>query len=187
MRKLIMVNLSSVDGCYAGDDGNVDWHNADDEVMEYCVEVLKGVDTILFGRVTYELYESYWPLVLSDPDAPKYDRIAAQRLSEVRKIVYSSSKKQSFWQNSEFHSTFDPEMIRRLKRQNRSDILVAGSGTIVHELTNYGLIDEYQFIVAPVILGAGRRIFGYAPQIELKNARTRLFNSGHLLVVYQKA
>lgn len=187
MRKLIMVNLSSVDGCYAGDDGNVDWHNADDEVMEYCVEVLKGIDTMLFGRVTYELYESYWPLVLDSPDSAEHDRAVARMLGGARKIVYSKSKKDSFWKNSELHSAFDPEEIRQLKKQDGKDMLICGSGTIVHELTNHGLIDEYQFIVAPVILGAGRRIFGYAPQIELKNARTRLFDSGHLLVVYQKA
>jgi dihydrofolate reductase len=187
MRKLIMLNLASVDGCYAGADGNVDWHNPDEEVMEYCNGVLNGIDTMLFGRITYELYESYWPLVLDNPDAPEYDRVAARRLGEVRKIVYSKSKKESFWRNSELRSTFDPEEIKRLKKQDGKDMLICGSGTIVHELTNHGLIDEYQFIVTPVILGAGRRIFGYAPQIELKNARARLFNSGHLLVVYQKA
>lgn len=187
MRKLIMLNLASVDGCYAGADGNVDWHNTDDEIMEYCVEVLKDVDTMLFGRVTYELYESYWPLVLADPDVSEHERTAARMLGGLRKIVYTRSKKQSFWENSELRGALDPTEIRQLKEQDGKDILVGGSGTIVHQLTSFGLIDEYQFIVIPVILGAGRQIFGYAPQIELKNVKTKNFNSGNLLLVYQKA
>lgn len=187
MRKLIMLNLASVDGFYAGTDGNVDWHNADDEIMEYCNEVLKSVDTILFGRVTFELYESYWPMILANPDSPESDRIAARRMGEARKIVYSRSKKQPFWHNSELRNVLDPAEIRRLKEQDGKDILVAGSGTIVHQLTSFGLIDEYQLIVVPVILGVGKPLFGNAPQTELKDARSKTFNSGVMLLVYQKA
>src|SRR5690606_36651989 len=127
---------------------------------EYGIDMLNSVDTMLFGRVTYDLYESYWSQALTNPVTPENERIAARRIEKIRKIVFSKSKRQPYWQNSELRDTLDPQEIRQLKEQRGKDIVICGSGTIVHQLTDLGLIDEHRFIVVPVILGAGKQLFG---------------------------
>lgn len=187
MRKIIVLAMTSVDGYFAGTDGNLDWQNADEEFMRYGIKVLDGADTMLFGRVTYDFYESYWPQALDNPGVPDIDRIAAKRINKLRKIVFSTSKKQPYWQNSEVRGEIDPDEIQQLKEEGGKDIVICGSGTIVRQLTGLGLIDEYQLVAVPVILGAGKQLFGSVPQTGLKSIRAKRFDSGNQLVVYQKS
>lgn len=148
--------------------------------------MLQGVDTILFGRVTYDLFESYWPKALADPATSDDDRTVAKAVDDARKIVFSGSKQQSDWRGTEFRSDIDPEEIEQLKEQDGKDIVIYGSGTIVRALTDLGLIDEYRLMVNPVVLGEGKSLFQGVRQATLRHLGTKDFASGNVLLTYQK-
>jgi dihydrofolate reductase len=186
MGKIVMFNMVSVDGYFAGEDGNIDWHVVDDEFNKYAVETLKNIDTILFGRLTYQLFESFWPIALKDPKTGQEDRVIAQAIDDATKIVFSTTLDQVTWNNSKLCNYIVPEDIEKLKQKDGKDIVIYGSGMIVRELTNLGLIDEYRFMVAPVILGKGKSLFENVNKKNLKLAETREFkSSGNVLLSYR--
>lgn len=187
MRKIKVFNMVSADGYFAGSDGNIDWHVVDDEFNKYAVEVLKNVDTILFGRVTYDLFESYWPGALTDPATGKDDLAIAKSIDDATKIVFSKKHKDLKWRNSRLLTEINAPEIQALKEQPGKDIIIYGSGTIVQQLTNLGLIDEYNLMVAPVILGAGKSMFAGVNQTALKLLSTKTFHNGNVLLTYQKS
>jgi dihydrofolate reductase len=185
MRKIVVFNLVSVDGYYAGADGNIDWHVTDLEFDQYATESAQWYDTILLGRVTYELFAGYWPKALVDPATSKEDRVVAQFLDEVRKIVFSKNLTKAEWKNTEVWSEVEPDAIERLKQQDGKDIVVYGSGTIVQQLANLRLIDQYKLMVNPVILGDGNSMYARVPQTKLKLLDVRPFKlSGNVLLTY---
>jgi dihydrofolate reductase len=171
MRKLVMWNQVSADGYFAGPDGNLDWVVADDAFDQDVQQGIEGsgtgpdADTVLFGRKTYEQFAAFWPHAL-DPDArdphdPEQPispamRAMALMLNEATKLVFSKTLGQVTWTNAELRRELDPREIETLKAQPGNDIMIFGSGSVVSQLTQHGLIDEYQFIVMPVLLGGGR-------------------------------
>lgn len=187
MRKLIMFNMVSVDGFYAATDGHIDWHATDDEFDRYAVESNKDTDTILFGRMTYQLFESYWPKALKDPATSEDDRQVAQFIQDATKIVFSKSLRETpTWNKTELKSEVDVEYIKKLKNSDGKNIVIFGSGTIVQFLANEGLIDTYKLMVNPVILGKGKTLFKDAKKLELKLVDSRRFEtSGNVLLEYQ--
>jgi len=186
MRKVVMVNLVSVDGFFAGSDGNLDWHVVDDEFNRAAVEMIMRFDTILFGRVTYQLFEGYWPKAATDPSTSKEDRMIANKINEMTKAVFSRTLPHVDWENARLIKGDIAEEVRKLKQQPGKDIVIYGSGTIVQQLTNLGLIDEYQVMVNPVILGEGKPLFqNMQDMLNLKLASTRLFESGNVLLNYE--
>ncbi|HEV8340242.1 MAG TPA: dihydrofolate reductase family protein [bacterium] len=185
MRKIIMFNLVSVDGFFAGPDGNIDWHVVDDEFNKAAVEMIKPFDTIVFGRVTYQLFESYWPNAAKDPATSKEDRIIANKINEMNKIVFSKTLTGVQWENARLLKEIVPEELARMKQESGKDMVIYGSGTIVRQLTNLGLVDEYRVLVNPVVLGKGKPLFTDVNRVNLRLVGTKTFSSGNVLLDYQ--
>ena len=168
-----------------GEDGNIDWHVVDDDFNKAAVEMTARFDTMLFGRVTYELFEGFWPTAADDPDVSADDKIIADRINAWNKYVFSRSLTKVTWNNAELVKDDLVNKVRELKAQSGSDIVIYGSGTIVSQLTDAGLIDEYQLMVNPVILGKGKSLFKDAQMRSMKRTGVREFASGNVLLTYE--
>lgn len=194
MRKIKMFNQVSADGFFAAPDGNLDWVTSDDEVGKTAMAG-GGIDTVLFGRKTYEMFASFWPKVLEeksdtapDPHAPgkrsKTMRQMAEWLTETQKIVVSRSLTDPTWKNTRVIRDLSLRAIEAMKQEPGKDLILFGSGSIVQQLTRAGLIDEYQFVVSPILLGAGKNLLADAPKRSLALAESKSFDSGVVLLRY---
>jgi dihydrofolate reductase len=186
MRKIVVFNLVSVDGLFADTKGEIDWHNYDDEMGAHSVEQLKSLGALIFGRTTYELMASYWPT----PDGVKSEPVVAGIMNTLPKIVFSETLKGvedgPLWKNVTVFHEIKPEEIIKMKEHEGGDIAIFGSGTIVQQFTNLGLIDEYRLIVNPLILGNGKPLFrDMKNKLNLKLLNTRVFKNGNVLLCYQ--
>jgi dihydrofolate reductase len=179
-----MFNFVTVDGYYAGSDGNIDWHPVDDEFNSFAVDFIDKCDTALFGRVTYDLFAGFWPTAASNPNFTSDDHTIANALNSMRKIVVTHNPLDSDWQNTETWLDVDAGKIKELKQQDGKNIVIYGSGTIVKQLTELGLIDEYHIIIAPVILGSGKSLFKGNAQKQLELTETKAFTAGNVLLTY---
>lgn len=184
MRKVVMFNSVSIDGYYAGPNGEIDWFIHDPEVNKAAHEMMNP-DTVLFGRVTYQMFESYWPLVAKNPNAPEGARSMANELNQMTKVVFSKTQKEVTWENSKLFNGNLADEVRKLKEDQGSDITIFGSGMIVQQLVNEGLIDEYLLAVTPVIVGAGKSLFKDVKKNKLELLETRNFRSGIVLLHYR--
>ncbi len=190
MRKIIFSINTTLDGFFEGPHHELDWSVADDELHDFFVTLLKSVDLILFGRVTYEMMLDYWPYAPSDPKATAGMKRFAHSLNPKRKIVYSKTMNQSGpniegWRNAEVVRTFDPQAIREMKGQPGGDILLDGASLAKAFIQN-DLVDEFQLVVHPVAIGQGTRVF--AGIEEAKNLHfqwIRQFNCGAVALCYE--
>ncbi|MDY9926918.1 dihydrofolate reductase family protein [Methanosarcina sp.] len=189
MRKIIMFNRISVDGFFAGPNGEIDWFIADHELDKALHEMgepdMDSPDTVLLGRVTYQLFESFWPKVAADPESPEEARVIANELNQMTKVVFSKTLKEVSWQNTRLVKGNVIGEVSRLKQEKGSDILIFGSGTIVQQLADEGLIDEYLLAVTPVVLGTGKPLFKDVKKLNLKLLETKKFKSGNVLLHYE--
>lgn len=183
MRKLLVFNLITVDGFFAGPHGEIDWHNYNDEISAFSTKQMKTLGMLMFGRTTYEIMASYWPT----PSGIKSEPIVAKIMNSIPKIVFSKTLQDiqdgSVWKHVRVFSDIQPEKIIKLKEQKDKDIAIFGSGTIVQALTRYGLIDEYRLMVNPLSLGKGKPLF--TEKINFKLTKTKKFKNGNVLLVYQ--
>jgi dihydrofolate reductase len=185
MRKIIVFNRISLDGYFADADGNThNWFITDPEVDKAAHEMMQP-DTVLFGRLTYQIFESFWPGASEDPLSPEEVRIIAEELNEMTKIVFSETLNDVKWKNSILIKNNLPAEIRKLKMENGSDIVIFGSGTIAKQLTDEKLVDEYILVVTPVILGSGISFFKDVKKLSLKLLETRSFKSGNVMLHYK--
>src|SRR5258705_12114515 len=160
MRKIIMFNRVSIDGFFAGPNGEShEWFVIDPEVDKASREIAGEADTVLFGRVTYKLFEAHWPKAEKDPSASKEEKAVANELKKMSKIVFSKTLEEVSWENSKLVNGDLADEARKLKKEDGAGMLIFGSGTIVQQLTAEGLIDEYLFVLTPAILGAGKSLF----------------------------
>lgn len=191
MRKIVVFNLISLDGFFAGEDGNIDWHNVDDEFNKFAVEQTQTFGAIIFGKTTYKLFEEFWPGAVNDPKMSPEDREIAKTIDDMEKIVFSKSLQEVTWKNSKLFHDIDPEEVRKWKSHSTSpgsndkDMVIFGSGTIVQQFVNLGLIDEYRLLVNPIILGKGKPMFKDVEQVKLKLINTRTFGNGNVLFTYE--
>jgi len=184
MRKLSVFNFITLHGYVAGPNGDISWHRHGAEENAYAAEGLKAGSTLLFGRVTYEMMAGYWPT----PMAIKNDPIIAEGMNMADKIVFSRTMKKAGWNNTRLVKDNIAEEIRKMKQKPGKDMTVLGSGSIVTQFAEQGLIDEYQFMVDPVALGDGTPIFkGITHKLDLKLTSTRTFKSGVVLLCYEPA
>jgi len=182
MRRLKVFNLVTLDGYFAGADGDISWHRVDDEFRELADKAANSGNTLLFGRITYELMASYWP----SPEALRDDPVVAGRMNSSEKIVFSRSLEKVDWYNCRLVRGELLHEVRRLKAGSGSDLTVLGSGSIVAQLAAAELIDEYQLLLNPVALGQGRSLFeGIGNQLEFRLTETRRFGNGNLLLCYE--
>lgn len=185
MRKIVVFNLISVDGYFAATDGNLDWHVVDPEFDTWAAKSIEEYDTALFGRTTYELFAGFWPGAIADPGTSAQDWVVAKALDKMTKIVFSTTLKKVGWHNSQILNEIDAQVISELKQQPGKSIVVYGSGTVVTQLAALGLVDEYRFMVSPVVLGEGRRMFGQIAKTDLKLLSSKPFSSGNVLLIYE--
>jgi dihydrofolate reductase len=174
--------MVSLDGYIAGPNGELDWHIVEEEFVKYAEEMLHSADTILFGRVTYEMMAAYWP----KPGPIKDDPIVADKMNSLAKIVFSKTLDSVEWENSTLIKENVAGEVKKLKAQAGKDILILGSGSIVTYLTEMYLIDEFRIIVNPVILGDGKPQFNKnLTTKQLKLTDIRRLNSGVVILYYQ--
>lgn len=185
MRKLGMYNFVTLNGFYKGPQGDISWarHN-DPEAHEFAVENSKSDSILIFGRVTYQMMAGFWPSSM----ALENDPVMAKSMNESEKIVFSNTLDKAEWNNTTLIKGDVVEEIKKLKQMPGPDMTILGSGSIVSQLAQHGLIDEYQYMVYPVAIGEGTPIFkGVSGQLNLKLTKTRTFKSGAVLLCYQPA
>ena len=200
MRRIVAYNNVSADGYFSAPDGNLNWVNHDPEIERAGADASKqhGPGTLLFGRRTYEQFESFWPHVLNDsPTAPDPHhpgraspemREFAVSINEATKIVWSKSRKDVTWKNSRLLREFDPREVERMKQESGTDMMIFGSGSIASQLTAHRLIDEYQFIVSPLLLGSGKSLIrDVAKSLKLDLIDASSYKSGNVMLRYAPA
>lgn len=193
MRRIVMINWVSVDGFFAGPNGEIDWMVRDPEVDKALREpgpgetasTAAGPGTMLLGHTTYTLFENSWPPIARDPNAPEALHKLAEEINQMTKLVFSKTRQEVTWENSRlFHGNLIEE-VKKLKQEDGTDIIIFGSGTIVQQLTGEGLIDEYLMVVTPVVLGKGKPLFKDVNKLNLRLLQARDFKSGNLLLRYR--
>lgn len=184
MRPIIAQTVISLDGCFEGPAREIDWHHVDEGYTEYAANLLASVDGILFGRVTYQLMVDYWPTAL----AKEKDPVIAEKMNSLPKTVFSRTLTHTEWENTTLVNSDLIETIKVRKQEIGKPLVVLGSGMLVKELTKHRLIDEYQLMVNPVLLGSGNRLFDErSEKLQLKLVESRTFSSGNILLRYQLA
>ena len=198
MRTITMFNQLSADGYFAAPDGSLDWVQSDSEIHEDAQEGMPHADLILFGRRTYQMFEKFWPHALDESanvqgvhGANRQDpaiRAMAVFLNETPKLVFSRTLKNVTWKNSRVIPEFDPAEITALKQQEGKHILIMGSGSIVSQLTQHSLIDEYHFVFCPILLGSGQLLIHDVTKRNKLNLRdVRSTKLGNVLIRYTRA
>jgi dihydrofolate reductase len=184
MGKLNVFNLVTLDGYFTGENGDISWHNVDKEFGELAEKNSNSGNTLLFGRVTYELMASYWPTA----EAKRNDPVVAEGMNKASKIVFSRKLDRADWDNTRLVKGNMVEEVRKLKQQSGNDLTLLGSGNIISQLTQQRLIDEYQILLVPVALGRGRTMFeGIKDRLFLRLVSTRTFGNGNILLDYVPA
>lgn len=196
-RQIVLFDRISADGYFADAHGTLDWVVPDEALDAAGAEAMPEADTILFGRKTYDMFEGFWPQALKngeDAANPHGEGAApamaamARWIHDATKLVFSRRRKKVTWANSRLMGAFDPAAIRALKKQKGKDIMIFGSGSVASLLTEHGLIDEYQLIVNPVLLGEGKSLIrGAARGQRLKLVEAKAFPSGNVRLRYAKA
>ena len=183
--KLTVTMWLSLDGFIAGPGGELDWILGDDEMSDYEINLISQVDTLLLGRKTYEEFYAYW----SEKGPPKdgWEKIFAKKINALHKIAISKTLEKAEWNDSEIVSGVATEKIEKLKEDSKKGILIYGSASIVQQLGNLGLIDEYQLLVHPVLLSQGRKLFEDVNKTGLKLLSSKAFKSGVMVLTYQPA
>ena len=198
MRRILMFNHVTADGYFAGSDGSLNWVVPDEEIDTAAVQRMHTIDTILLGRRTYELFEAYWPHALTDSETAADPHDSSRRsstlrdmavwINEAKKLVFSRTLKNVGWKNTRILPEIDPRAIEAMKREQGKDMIVFGSGSVVLELTRHGLIEEYQFVLNPVLLGEGRRLLeGLSKGAKLELRESRQYPSGNVVLRYERA
>jgi dihydrofolate reductase len=179
MRKIISFMHISLDGFVAGPNGEMNWIKVDEEIFDHVGKRISETDTALYGRVTYEMMENYWPAAGDQPDASKHDIEHSRWYKKADKIVLSKTMKGMNLPNTKIISDNLVEKINEIKKQAGTEIALFGSPTATHSLIQAGLIDGYWLFVNPIILGQGIPLFtGIKDKIKLNLLSTRQFKCG---------
>jgi dihydrofolate reductase len=185
MGKLMVFNSISLDGYFVDMKGDMGFANNSTPDAEWEAFVNGNASgsagTMVFGRITYDLMASFWPT----PIAAHSNPVVAQRMNASRKVVFSRTMDKAAWINTRLVKEDLPGEIRRMKQEDGEGLVIFGSGSIVSQLTQCALIDEYQFIVVPIVLGKGRSMFaGIKGKLSLKLKQTRSFANGNVWLSY---
>jgi dihydrofolate reductase len=183
MRKVIYAINLTVDGCCDHTKQSVD-----EEKLEYFTQLTREAGLQVFGRKTYQLMVPYWPDVAKNQSSTRADKAFADAFESTRKVVFSRSLDSAEDGNTRIVSTNLRDEILRLKQEEGKDILVGGVD-IPSQLMELGLVDEYRFVVGPVIAGEGRRLFegvSLPEKLQLNLIETKIFKSGSVALRYWK-
>jgi len=187
MRKIVLFMHVSLDGFVAGPNGEMDWINVNEELFEYAGNQTDQADMALYGRVTYQMMDSYWPTAADQPGASKHDIQHSTWYNQVVKVVLSKTMKGADLKNTRIISENVTEEISKLKQETGKNILIFGSPTAVHTLMQENLIDEFWLLVNPVLLANGIPLFkDLKSMVKLRLATTKAFASGVVCLQYYK-
>ena len=180
---LRIYNFITLNGYFKGPEGDISWHIHGAEENSYAADMLRKGDILLFGRITYELMASYWPTEY----AVKNDPLVAEGMNMAEKIIFSKTLEKTEWNNTRLIKGNIIDEIKKLKQISERNMTILGSGSIVNQFAENGLIDEFQFMVDPVILGSGTPLFKtISKSFGLKLTGTRVFKSGVILLNYER-
>jgi dihydrofolate reductase len=179
VKKLFFFMMTTANGFYERGPWEIDWHNTDEEFNEFAIAQLEQMDTLVFGRRTYEGMARYWPT----PEAIASDPIVASKMNSIAKIVVSKTLDRVDWSNTTL--VRDVDAIATLKAGPGRDAIVMGSSDLAISLAARDLIDEYRLMVNPIALGAGKPVLhGLPSDLGLQLLRTRTFKNGNVLLSY---
>lgn len=183
MRKIIVSNYVTLDGFFEGENHAIDWFIWDTTMAEYSKEILHSIDTILFGRVTYELMAGFWPA----PEAETAeDPEITNAMNNLQKIVFFNTLEKAEWNNTKLVRGKAEEEVIKLKKQEGKDMVIFGSGLLTSSLTNAGLIDELRIVLNPLILGKGTPHFrNIDERIKLELLDVRSSANGNVMLIYR--
>ena len=195
MRRIVMFNQVTADGFFAAEDGGLEWARPDPEQTKETVARLGESGGIVFGRKTYELFKAFWPGAAAQTKTAPDPHHRHQHSEEIlalakwidttEKWVFSRTLGDAGWKNVQVLRELSADAVRAVKARPGKDLMLFGSGSICRQLCALGLIDEYQFMVSPMLLGRGRRLFDDVPArtpLRLRDARS--FASGNVLLRY---
>jgi dihydrofolate reductase len=185
MPRLVVYNSVSLDGYFTDANGDMSWaHKRDPQWQAFVSENASGGGQLLFGRVTYDLMASFWPTPLAAQSNPD----VVERMNSLRKFVFSTTLDNVTWNNTTLLKRDLTNEVRKLKQEPGPNIVIMGSGSIVAQLADAGLIDEYQIVLNPLVVGNGRTLFeGVKNKLPLKLAKARAFDNGNVVLFYEPA
>lgn len=187
MRHLVFFMHTSLDGFVAKPKGEMDWIKVDEEIFDFVATITDKADTALYGRVTYEMMQSYWPTAGTQPNASKHDKEHSAWYSKVQKVVLSRTLSEKGLENTMVISDHLADNINKLKKQEGKNILIFGSPGASHALLSEGLIDEFWLFVNPVLLGEGIPLFkGITETTKLQLLDSKTFSCGVIALHYER-
>ncbi len=177
----------SLDGYAAGIKGEMGWIHVDEEIFDYAAQRTNESDTALYGRVTYEMMENYWPTAAEKPNASKHDKEHSAWYNAVNKVILSKSMQGVKLKNTTIISDDIEKHITDLKQKEGKEIIIFGSPSAAHSLMQFDLIDDYWLFVNPALLGSGIPVFENISQIQkLKLIASHTFSSGVVCLHYER-
>ena len=190
MRKLILFMHTSLDGFVAGPNGEMNWIHVDDEMFEMAAERTHHADTALYGRVTYQMMENYWPTAGDQPAASKHDIEHSSWYNQVAKVILSKSMQGQNLPNTTIISEHLEDEINNLKQTRdgqEKDIIIFGSPGAAHSLMQLDLIDGFWLFVNPILLGEGIPVFAKIEhKRKLKLLSSHVLPSGVIVLHYER-
>src|SRR5690349_12903894 len=179
MRKIILSLHTTLDGFVAGPNGEMDWIKLDDELFDLVGKFTDDADTALYGRITYQMMEGYWPTAADQPNASKHDIEHSRWYNQSQKVVVSKTMRGLEREKTTIISDDIATEIEKLKTKDGKSILIFGSPGVAHLLMERNLIDDYWLFINPIILGHGIPLFAkIKDKIELKQVSTKTFSCG---------
>jgi dihydrofolate reductase len=186
MRKVILMEHVTLDGFVSGPNGEMDWIVYNDELEHYVHTLHATTDAAIYGRITYQMMEGYWPTVLGSPGSTPAERNHAQWLDNATKIVFSRTLDSVQWKNTMLIKDHVAEEMAKIKQQPGKNLWLIGSPSVAQEFMRHDLIDEYWINVNPVVLGRGRLLFdGLNDKLNLKLIEAKTIKGGVVALRYE--
>lgn len=196
-RRIVVFDRVSADGYFSDEKGGLDWAVPDELLDREATSSTPKFDGMLFGRRTYDMFEAFWPHALDSSSTSPDPHAEGRRteaihgmavwLNEAKKYVFSRTRTESSWKHAQFFRELDEKTIDAIRAQPGDGLLVFGSGSIVSRLTDLGLVDEYQLIVSPLLLGKGRQLVtGLAKRVPLELLEAKTYPSGNVKLRYAR-
>lgn len=187
MRKLVLFMHTSLDVFVAGPKGEMDWIIVGDEMFDHAAQQTAQADTALYGRITYQMMEGYWPTAGDKPHASKHDKEHSAWYNKVEKVIVSRTMQGENLPDTKIISENISDQIISLKKETGKNILMFGSPAVAHTLMSENLIDDYWLFVNPILLGAGIPLFKEIKErTKLKFVASDIFSSGVVCLHYEK-
>jgi len=184
MRKINSFQFMTLNGFLQGPNGDISWHKhrKDEETNQFAEEGAQSQSILLFGRVTYEMMAGYWPSPMAKQNDPKI----ADGMNKSEKIVFSNSMKNAEWENTKVVRGDIIQKMKEMKKAPGNNMTLLGSGSILSQFAENGLIDSFQIMLDPLAIGSGVSIFSQiSKQLNFKLIDVKKFNSGVLLLNYE--